>query len=65
MKHIKLYCKSMGKVFKVGKIALSANEANEYTEKHKDYAVIAEDDNGLIYLADVHSLTIKSGLLPD
>ena len=61
---LKLYCKSMGKVFKVTYIAKSDDEANEYMANHKDEGVIAEG-NGLIFIASFYSITVPSNLLPD
>ena len=63
---IKLYCKSMNKVFKVRHIAKSADEANKFTETHKDTGVIAIDNKTqLVFIADIYSLTVKSNLLPE
>ena len=62
---VKVYCKSMGKVFRVAHIAKSVDEANKFTENHADTGVIAEDKNGLIYIAEIYSITVKSNLLPD
>lgn len=62
---IKIYCKSMGKIFRVSHIAKTIEEANKFTESHTDTGVIAEDKNGLIYIAEIYSITVKSNLLPD
>jgi len=62
---VKVYCKSMGKVFRVAHIARDTAEANSFCEKHTDCSVIAEDGNGLIYIAETYGLTVKSELLPD
>ena len=58
-----LYCKSMGKIFKVRKIAKSDQEANEYCAKHDSTGVIAEKD-GLIFIADLYGKTVPSKNLP-
>jgi len=55
----------MGKVFRVSHIAKSIDEANEFMRKNKDCGMIAEDNNGLIYIAEHYALTIPSSLLPD
>mgnify|MGYP001585467231 CR=1 FL=1 len=63
---LRLYCKSMGKIFRVRKVCMDEDYANRYCATHRDVAVIAEDtEEGLIYIADVHSLTVKSDILPD
>jgi hypothetical protein len=55
----------MGKVFKVQHIAITNEEANQFCSKHKDTGVIATDQSGLIYIADLCEMTISSDLLPD
>ena len=62
---IQVYCKSMGKVFRVSHIAKDINEANEFMQKNRDSGIIAEDNSGLIYIAEFYGMTIKSNLLPD
>jgi hypothetical protein len=64
MKNLSLYCKSMGKVFKVRHIATTDDDANAYMEKNKDCGVIAVGPNGLVYIADFHQITVPSGGLP-
>ena len=61
---VKLYCKSMGKVFPVTFVGKSADEVNEYCAKHKDEGVIAEE-NGIIYVASFYAVTVPSNSLPD
>jgi len=64
--NIKLYCKSMGKIFRVTKVALNDQEANDYCTKHKDQGVIAVDNkNGLVYIAEFYSSKVPSSVLPD
>jgi hypothetical protein len=43
-----LYYKSMGKFFKVVKLAKNEDEANEYCEKHDNCGVIEEIDDVVI-----------------
>lgn len=62
---IKVYCKSMGKIFRVSHIAKTVEEANKFTENHADTGVIAEDKNGLIYIAEFYQIKINSNILPD
>jgi len=62
---VQVYCKSMGKVFRVTHIAKSDDEANEFMRKNKDTAVIAVDRSGLVYIAELYQMTIKSNTLPD
>jgi hypothetical protein len=62
---VKVYCKSVGKVFRVYHIARSDDAANEFCAKHKDCGVIAVDKSGLVYIAELYSLTVKSDVLPD
>lgn len=62
---IKLYCKSMGKVFRVYEICESDDEANAYMEKHDDAAVIACDTRGRVYLACKYSNVCRSSELID
>ena len=62
---IKVYCKSMGKIFKVLHIAKTVEEANSFTNKHKNCGVIAEDQkSGLIFIADKYQIKVNSDLLP-
>jgi hypothetical protein len=62
---LSLYVKSMGKVFRVRYLALSADDANAFCEKHRDTGVIAEDtDKGIIFVADLYPLQVKSDVLP-
>ncbi len=62
---VKVYCKSMGKVFRVRHIAKSEEEANDFCARHSDCGAIAEDKNGLVYIAELYALTIRSDLLPE
>lgn len=61
-----VYCKSMGKVFRVRHIARDTDEANEFCAKHRDTGAIAEcRQTGLVFIADLYSLTVPSSFLPD
>ena len=62
---VSVYCKSMGKVFRVQHIARTVEECNEFCAKHRDCGLIAEDGNGLLYIAELYALTVKSDVLPD
>jgi hypothetical protein len=63
---LKLYAKSMGKVFPVRHLATSDDDANEFCRKHPDTGVIAEDsDTGVVIIADLYALTVDSSALPD
>jgi hypothetical protein len=56
----------MNKVFRVAHIARDDDEANEFMRTHPDTGVIAHDSqSGLIFIAELHSLTVPSGALPD
>ena len=61
---ISLYCKSMGKIFKVWHVAKTEDDANIFMEKNRDTGVIAVND-GLIYIADIYGITVSSKVLPD
>jgi UDP-N-acetylglucosamine pyrophosphorylase len=63
--NIHVYCKSMGKLFRVSYIAKTTEDANKFMKNHNDCGVIAEDKNGLIYIAELYSLTVPSGFIPD
>ena len=60
-----VYVASMGKMFKVSAICKTDEEANEVCRKNADVGVIAQDCNGLIYIANLYGLTIKSSLIRD
>ena len=63
---LRLYCKSMGKVFPVRRICRTDAEANEYCARNRDVGVIAEDtEMDLIFLADLHPLQVRADVLPD
>jgi len=63
---VKLYCKSMGKIFKVHYIAKTDEEANEFMKKNPSCAVIACDNrNGLVMIAEKYTSVGRSSLLPD
>jgi len=60
-----LYMKSMGKLFKVTAVCKSTDEANAIMERDREQACIAEDCNGLVYLAHQYGQTVPSHLIPD
>ena len=61
---MRLYVKSMGKLFRVFAIAESTEDANDYCRKHSDAAVIAEE-SGRIYIACQYSSVCPSSAIPD
>uniref|UniRef100_A0A6H1ZV51 Uncharacterized protein n=1 Tax=viral metagenome TaxID=1070528 RepID=A0A6H1ZV51_9ZZZZ len=63
---LKVYCKSMGKILRVAHIAQTDDEANEFCAKHPDTGVIALDqNNGLVFIAELYQIKIDSKVLPD
>ena len=62
---MKLYVKSMGKVFRVYAICDNDDDANEYCKKHSDAGVIATDQQGRIYVACLYETVCKSNQLID
>jgi len=55
------YVKSMGKFFKVRKIAINDDEANAFCATHHDTGVIACDrHSGLVFIADIYSSPCRS-----
>jgi hypothetical protein len=62
---IDLYCCSMRKVFRVTHVCRSMEEANAIMEKRKDIGCIAEDNNGLVYLAEHYGAIAPSAILKD
>ena len=63
--NVHVYCKSMGKVFRVTHIARTDQEANEFCDRHPDSAVIAVDGSGLVYIAEKYAMTVPSSVLPE
>ena len=63
--NLSIFCKSMGKIFKIRHIARTDEEANTYCERNSDVGVIVEDNNGLIYIADLYQIKVNSNILPD
>lgn len=53
---VSLYAVSMGKVFRVRGICQSDAEANAVMERNRDIGLLAKDQNGLCYLADLRSV---------
>ena len=62
-KNIHLYMASMGKIFRVMAVCADNNEANNFCAKNTNCGVIAADDNGLVYVAELYGKTIKSSPL--
>ena len=62
---LKLYCKSMGKLFRVRAICRSDDEANEVCRKDDHAAVIAQSSGGLIFLADKYETRVSSDVVID
>lgn len=62
---MKLYIKSMGKVFRVFAICDSDEEANAYCARHSDAAVVAVDHLGRVYLAEQYGALCPSELIKD
>ncbi len=62
---VNIYCKSMRKIFRVAHIAKTADEANAFMANHSDTGLIAEDQTGLLYIAELYSMTVPSSVLPD
>lgn len=59
---VNIYIKSMGKLFKVRKIAKTDEEANKFCKTHDSTGVIAIDGD-LIFIADLYQVTIPSGVI--
>jgi len=56
----------MGKILRVAHIAQTDDEANEFCAKHPDTGVIALDqNNGLVFIAELYQIKIDSKVLPD
>ena len=53
-----LYVKTLGRMVKITKIVHSAGEANEWCVAHPYEAVIAEDQQGHIFLAKTDDLRV-------
>lgn len=65
-KGVKIYCKSMQKIFEVQHIAKSDEEANEFCVKHPNMGVIACDSkSGLVFIAKLYGSIGPSSMIPD
>lgn len=60
---IGLYCISMGKIFRVTHVLPSTEAANKAMKQDKSIALIAEDNNGLCYLAEQYGAVCPSAIL--
>ncbi len=58
-----VYVKSMGKLFQVTAIVHTDTEANAIMQRDNTQTVIAEDCNGLIYLANQYGSRCPSSLV--
>jgi hypothetical protein len=62
---IALYAASMGKLFRVTHICLDGAQANQAMSQDNSIALIAEDRNGLCYLAKTYGNVAPSAILDD
>ena len=62
---MKIYVKSMGKVFRITAICKTYKEANEIYRKYDEMAVIAEDKQGLVFVANKYASVCKSDKIID
>jgi hypothetical protein len=62
---MRLYCASMGKLFRVTAVCKSDAEANQIMARDSDQALIATDCNGLNYLANQYGSTCPSAVVED
>lgn len=60
-----LYMASMGKIFRVAAVCTSNAQANKIMMQDTHQTVIAEDCNGLIYLANQYGHIAPSAILED
>ena len=59
-KEMSLYCKSMGKLFKVTALCRTDAEANAIMERDDKQLVIACTKDGIVILAEQYSTTVPS-----
>jgi len=57
------YAASMGKLFSVRYIADTDEEANQFMERNKDTGLIAQDNKGRLYIADLYGSVCPSAVL--
>ena len=62
---MRLYMASMGKLFRVTAVCHTTEQANGIMARDRSQVVIAEDCNGLIYLAEQYGAKCPSTLLDD
>lgn len=63
MKTATILVRSMGKIFPA-RAMVNAEAANKFCESHKDWAVIAEQSDGIVYVASVYPIKeVASNLL--
>lgn len=63
--NVRIYCASMGKLFRATAIARSAEEANAISERDSKQLVIAESRDGLVFLAEQYGAVCPSAVLAD
>lgn len=57
------YAASMGKLFSVRYIADTDEEANQFMERNNDTGLIAQDNKGRLYIADLYGSVCPSAVL--
>lgn len=62
---IQLYAASMGKIFRVTHVLPDMDAANKAMAQDRNIALIAEDNNGLCYLAEQYGVVCPSAILDD
>jgi len=60
---IQLYAASMGKIFRVTHVCQTTDEANKAMEQDSSIGMIAEDQQGRIYLAELYGPVCPSAIL--
>lgn len=63
--NVTLYAASMGKIFRVRWICRTDDEANAVMERNPGVGLIAQDQNGLLYLAELYGSVCPSVILAD
>jgi hypothetical protein len=62
---MKIYCKSMGKLFRVTAICRTDDEANRIMQRDNTQGVIACTKDGISILANRYETKVPSGAIPD
>lgn len=63
--NITLYAASMGKIFRVRWICRTDDEANTVMERNPGVGLIAQDQNGLLYMAELYGPVCPSAIMED